>query len=269
MGQYIDWALESVSKQTTAQWELIAVDDHAPSDGTKEKLQAFRDSHPNNRVDCIRHYQNRGVSAARNTAIKQARGDYVAFLDPDDYWGQEFLEKTTRVLDGGEVDVVVSRPQIVSANGKLLSLPIGPTKKDIDEFPRSLYRRNFIAPVSVLLRRTALPSPQPFDERPGLSHVEDWDLWLSLIYAGARFQFIHDEAISYYRVHSGGGSKVGRSEAHRRIHSLILKHSQRTELVEGLLANIEGDFIELTNSVSWKVGRSLTWPLRRIADFWR
>ena len=92
MGRFIGEALESVGRQTYANWEVIAVDDCGPEDGTREAVEGFAKQFPNNRVIYHRHEKNGGVSAARNTAIGMAQGEYLAFLDPDDAWDAAKLE---------------------------------------------------------------------------------------------------------------------------------------------------------------------------------
>src|SRR3954464_6313135 len=96
MGAYVRDALSSVDAQTYPRWELIAVDDCGPADGTREAVQAFIANHPDRRVEYIRHEVNGGVGAARNTAIAAARGEFVAFLDPDDVWFPEHLATALR-----------------------------------------------------------------------------------------------------------------------------------------------------------------------------
>jgi D-inositol-3-phosphate glycosyltransferase len=81
-------AIESVLAQSYSQWELLVVDD-ASTDETSTILQGMSDE----RIRYIRHSQNRGGSAARNTGLAQAKGAYIAFLDSDDEWLPTKLEK--------------------------------------------------------------------------------------------------------------------------------------------------------------------------------
>jgi len=80
-------AIESVLDQTYRDFELIVVDDGS-TDSTEGVVKAFND----NRIRYIRHMMNRGLSSARNTGIKNANGEYVAFLDTDDEWLPEYLD---------------------------------------------------------------------------------------------------------------------------------------------------------------------------------
>lgn len=84
----INEAIDSVMNQTYTEWELIICDDFS-NDGTFEILKKI--NHP--KIKVIFHEKNKGVTAARNTAIENSNGDYFAFLDSDDYWLENKLEK--------------------------------------------------------------------------------------------------------------------------------------------------------------------------------
>lgn len=98
---YLREALESVLAQTYEDWECICVDDGS-TDGTAAILDEYgrRDARFK-----VFHKVNEGVSAARNDAIKLASGDYVCFLDSDDVWAPDWLEKVVEASAGG-VDII-------------------------------------------------------------------------------------------------------------------------------------------------------------------
>ena len=74
MGRFIGDALNSVSKQTYDNWEVIVVDDCGPEDGTREVVDSFAEMHGQHRIEYITHAKNLGVSAARNSGIDVAKG---------------------------------------------------------------------------------------------------------------------------------------------------------------------------------------------------
>lgn len=86
-------AVQSVLNQTFTDFELIIVDD-ASTDNTQEVVESFGDL----RIRYIEHEQNKGGGAARNTGIKEARGEFIAFLDSDDEWMSQKLEIQATVL---------------------------------------------------------------------------------------------------------------------------------------------------------------------------
>lgn len=87
--QYLDKCLKSISKQTFLDFECIIVDDGSP-----DNSNAIIDKYVNKdqRFKVI-HQKNMGLSAARNTGLDAAKGDYIAFVDSDDYIANDYLEK--------------------------------------------------------------------------------------------------------------------------------------------------------------------------------
>ena len=99
---YIRKALESVLAQTYADYELIIVDDGS-TDGSAEIAEAILQDPASRLIASSPHrlirQANSGVSAARNNGVAQAMGDYIAFLDADDWWEPTFLEKMLQLID--------------------------------------------------------------------------------------------------------------------------------------------------------------------------
>lgn len=224
VGRFIGEALESVGKQTHVNWEILAVDDCGPEDGTKEIVEAFAKRFPNNRVEYIQHEKNGGVSSARNTALAAARGEWAAFLDPDDLWLEHHLATGLDIFRK-QPDVAVVTGPVVSffeENGKrtydLWKIPAWKT----DRFPASLVYHNFIQPSATLVRNSLVKQAGGFDTTPELQHIEDYDLWIRLAELNARFVFT-PAASCHYRKHAGAATS---DEARmRRLHEeLTRKH---------------------------------------------
>ncbi len=95
--KYISSAIEMVSRQTYKDWELILVDD-ASSDGSADIIQDIINSQ-GKRIRLIRKTKNEGAAAARNTGVDAATGRYIAFLDADDIWMEDKLEKQVRFME--------------------------------------------------------------------------------------------------------------------------------------------------------------------------
>lgn len=164
-------AIRSVFDQTYQDWELIVVDDGSEDD-TVCVVRGFGDP----RVRCIRHEQNHGQAAARNTGIKAALGTYIAFLDSDDEWLPEKLAKEVALFEasGQGVGLVYVGKMIWDANGRMLSIRMPTLQGDVYE---KLLAWDFIGSCSrVTLRKNILESVGGFDEKLALH--DDWDLWL-------------------------------------------------------------------------------------------
>lgn len=100
---YLRQCLDSLQAQTITDWEAILVDD-ASTDTSAEIAAEY--AKKDTRFSLLRQPQNQGQSAARNRGLAQARGEYVAFLDSDDWWDQDYLEQHLAAIN--ECDVVQS-----------------------------------------------------------------------------------------------------------------------------------------------------------------
>lgn len=102
---FLEKAINSVLSQTLLDWELIIVDDNNPEDEarylTKELVGTYHDS----RIKYIVHDRNRNGAVARNTGIEAAKGNFVSFLDSDDEYAPERLERCCNVLDGASLNI--------------------------------------------------------------------------------------------------------------------------------------------------------------------
>ena len=90
---YIKESIQSVLAQTYADWELIIVDD-CSTDNSEDVIKSIKDD----RIRYFRNEQNSGAAASRNKALREARGKWIAFLDSDDLWHPEKLEKQIRFM---------------------------------------------------------------------------------------------------------------------------------------------------------------------------
>jgi glycosyltransferase involved in cell wall biosynthesis len=90
-------SIKSVLNQTFSDFELVIVDDHS-SDNTPDLVKSFQDS----RIRYIRHDENKGLAASRNTGLRYARGKYIAYLDDDDQWLPEKLARQLEVMESSE-----------------------------------------------------------------------------------------------------------------------------------------------------------------------
>lgn len=96
-GERLQRAIDSVLNQTIADLEHFVVDDGSDEVDTEEIVATYDDD----RITCLAHESNRGAAAARNTGLEAATGEYVAFLDSDDYWKPPKLERQIDELENG------------------------------------------------------------------------------------------------------------------------------------------------------------------------
>jgi glycosyltransferase involved in cell wall biosynthesis len=181
-------ALHSVFRQTV-QPEQVVVCDDGSTDGLAGALAPFID-----RIRFIRQ-PNRGSSAARNRAVEEASGEFLLWLDADDYWAPEMVETIKQA--------VVARPDLdlISVHGYLVK-----SGQVVGIFQPELRPEFLIDQRCALLRGNGLYLPAcratsfracgGFDER--LRYMEDWDCWLRIILGGGTAGFVR-KPLLYYR----------------------------------------------------------------------
>ena len=103
--KFISKTIESVINQTYSNWEMIIVDDCSP-DKSNEIIEKYMQK--DNRIKLIKLNKNNGSAVARNTAIKEARGRYIAFLDADDLWLPKKLEKQIEFMKKNDLSFTYS-----------------------------------------------------------------------------------------------------------------------------------------------------------------
>lgn len=167
-------AVESVLAQTYTDFEVIVIDDGSV-DNTESVMAPFGD-----RIRYIKQ-ENQGVSGARNTGMKEARGEYIAFLDADDLWLPERLAAEIPLLDADPNLGLVYCDWAVVSGGQVLQdsyLKDLPTASGyvFDE----LIETGFILTSGVVLRRACIDDVGDFDK--SLAIAQDYDLWLRISY---------------------------------------------------------------------------------------
>ena len=169
-------AIDSVLQQTHRDLELIIVDDGS-SDGTAALVRGIEDP----RVRYV-HQQNRGVSAARNRGIAEARAEWLAFLDSDDEWLPQKLERQFSALRG--VECAASYCGMLRFDGALTTR-IPKSENGVNAgaapWPSLLMDGLWFSQTWLVPRQVVLTAGQ-FDER--MSIWEDWDLFLRIALLG-------------------------------------------------------------------------------------
>lgn len=154
-------AIESVRRQTYSNLEIIVVDDGSP-DNTESVVRAI----PDERIRYLRHDKNRGLPAGRNTGIRAAKGEYIAFLDDDDEWRADKIERQLRFIE--KYDAVLCG---VLVDNWRLSIHPHPTIS-LDDL-----RRGSFEPSGMLVK-AAVIKELLFDEN--LRQGEDWDAFIRI-----------------------------------------------------------------------------------------
>jgi glycosyltransferase involved in cell wall biosynthesis len=175
IAKYVGETVDSVLRQTFHDFEYLVVDDGS-TDNSVDVVRAHVGDDPRFRLVQGEH---RGLSAARNAGVREARGQYIAFLDGDDRWHSKFLERQLRLIQSLPPDVgaVFCRSRLVLQNGTPVFLQWQRAGRyDYDDFlVNSNPARNG---SSLLIRKSCFADVGGFDEE--LGHLEDLDMWLRI-----------------------------------------------------------------------------------------
>ncbi len=169
--KYIKKTLESVLSQTFKSIEIIVVDDGS-TDETAEIVNSFNEP----RIIYI-WQKNKGPAAARNTGIKRAQGKYIAFLDADDLWLREKLERQINFMEkNSEIGLLGTGCYEINHKGEMMSKKIFPTKNKI--LKKILIRYNPFIQSSIMLKKEIFDKKEGYNE--SFPQSEDYELWLRI-----------------------------------------------------------------------------------------
>lgn len=201
--KYISSAIDSVLAQTYQDWELLVVNDGS-TDRTPELIQTYANKDQRIRLFTI---PNGRQAKARNFAISQARFEWIAFLDADDLWMPDKLEKQVKqLIEDPSLDMIFSTGYIFE-EGKTYSenkvFASVYSKFNSGQIAPLLFESNKIAILSVLILKSLIVKAGGFDEK---CPCEDYDLWLKITSQNAYFYGM-EEKLFRYRVHSQASSR--------------------------------------------------------------
>ena len=169
--EWLEKSIQSVLDQTFGDFELVVVDD-ASTDSTAEIIERY-----SGKIRTIVFSENRGVSAARNAAISTSDSEWIAFLDSDDFWHPDKLQKQIAQTKMRPACPLHFTDEIWIRNGVRVNPKKKHQKKEGWIFQPSL-ALCLMAPSTVILRRELFEVHGLFDEN--LPVCEDYDLWLRL-----------------------------------------------------------------------------------------
>lgn len=204
--KYVQSAIESVLAQTFTDFELLIVDD-AGQDNSVALCRAYNDP----RIQIISQ-ANRGLAGARNTGIRNARGQFIALLDSDDLWEAEKLEKhVAHLWQSPDVGISYAASSMIDDNGKFLRIVQRPKLKNVTA--RDVFLRNPIGNGSAPVIRKAVFEDIAFvnETRNELDYFdetfrqsEDIECWCRMaLMTHWRFEGISG-AYTRYRINEGG-----------------------------------------------------------------
>lgn len=194
--KYISDSIDSVIAQTYPNWELIIVDD-CSTDDSMAVISSYNDP----RIRVLQNVKNSGAALSRNFALREAKGEWIAFLDSDDIWAPEKLEKQIAFMKTNGYAFTFTDYRIC-LNGEWL--PYINTGPDVIN-KRTMYDYCYFSTITVMYDREKIGLIQIADLRKN----NDYAMWLQAIEKSNAYRL--SECLSYYIKHDGSvssGSKV-------------------------------------------------------------
>ena len=214
-GNYVAETIKSVLAQTYTNWELLFVDD-CSTDDSVAVVESFADS----RIRILKNEKNSGAAVSRNYALREAKGRWIAFLDSDDLWLPEKLEKQIAFMEEHNYAFTYTDYTIIYPNGKkspyIFTAPQKVTR-------RKLYNYCYFSTITVIYER----------EQVGLIQIEDikknndYALWFEALKNIIAYRFPYSLSIYCKRENSiSSGNKLKLIKHHYILYRKALKKSK-------------------------------------------
>ncbi len=237
--KYIAQSIDSVIHQTLTDWELCIVDD-ASTDNTRQVVKKYLMVHPN--IHYKRLQKNSGPAAARNKAISMAKGKYIAFLDSDDLWDSQKLEKQVEFMRNNNAAFSCTGYRLISEKGGDLNTAFIPPK-NID-YRRCVSLSNPIGNLTAMYDRELLGTVMV----PQIKKRNDFALWLQIL-KKTPVCYGMDDVLGSYRTgrdDSVSKNKLKQMKYHWQLYRRIEKHNVLRSTYEmGCWAFVKGTGVGL------------------------
>jgi len=198
--KFLTKCLKSVINQTYSNLEVIVVDNYS-TDDTDGILSGFKD----HRISIVKVNNEGSIGMSRNTILNKSRGEWIAFLDSDDWWTEDKLEKCANYFQVG-IDLIYHDLIVVDERyDRTQSMKIKSRSLEEPVFKDLIIKGNTIATSSVVVRKTILSKVNGMSESKEMSGIEDFNTWLKISQITEGFRHIPGN-LGFYRMHSNNAS---------------------------------------------------------------
>lgn len=200
-GQYIEASIQSVLNQTYRSWELLIIDDGS-SDNTGRIAEAYAAQYPN--IHYHRNVGNLGVAESRNLGVSMAAGEWIAYLDSDDCWHPEKLQKQIKLAGSSRAEFLFTGSAFMNEYGQTLDYYL-PAPKTVSY--RELLKQNVVSCSSVMIKKELA---QQYPMKHASQMHEDFAVWLQILREKKICAYGVDEPLLIYRLstNSKSGNKI-------------------------------------------------------------
>ena len=271
--KFLAEALNSIISQSYSLWECIIVNDGS-NDNTEDIAKQFVNK--DSRIKYI-YQENSGVSTARNTGFKVATGEFIQFLDGDDFIAQEKFNVQVEFLNkNSHLDINYCSFSHYYDNKRLFEKYAYEILKEypLEDFLFG-WDRNVGVPIHAPLFRRRIWTEDEVPFPPDYKYrYEDWVFWILICLKGCRFGYIED-TFAYYRIHETSfGSAINITPVHSikavMYIASIIPEKYKEQFLDETIAFYFNRYYsdrynkEVLNSVRWKFTRLITAPFRYI-----
>ena len=197
--KYLSETIESVLKQTYKSFEYLLIDD-CSTDNSASIIKEFEEK--DSRVRYIKLSENSGAAVARNRGLEEAKGRYVAFVDSDDKWYPEKLERQLDFMENNHKAFTYTNYEHITEEGEVLSSPKLPDKLNYS----GLLKNTAIACSTVVIDRQIIGDFR----MPLVRKGQDTATWLQIL-RNHDYAYLVDEILNQYRGREGSlsSNKIG------------------------------------------------------------
>ncbi len=215
--KYISRAIDSVINQTFKNWEVIIVDNHS----TDESDQIIEPYLCDN-IRLLKINNNGIIAASRNLGVLHSKGDWIAFLDADDWWTKHKLDACSKIIELANYDIIYHDVYLINTIDVILQWRRTFCRKlGEDASDDLMHNGNTLVNSSVVVRKIALAAIGGITEDRNCISWEDYDTWLRL----AERKYIFKKLVGVHGFYWAGGGNISNPQQEiKNVESFILKY---------------------------------------------
>lgn len=238
--EYLDRCLKSILNQTYSNYEVIIVNDGSP-DNSDNIIKSYEKEDKR-----FKGYKkvNGGLSDARNYGLKYATGDYLIFIDADDYIENNYLEKVNDVLEKNkDIDVLKFKIKLVDEGGNLIRMENGLNKEGVTSF-EELVKLEFLEPAWSYVYKLSFWKENNFTYLKGMIH-EDFGLTPEILMKANKIYYLNSYLYNYVQRNGSIMSSNNKEKLHKKAYDMLyqydrlikINYNKDTKVYKSFLAN--------------------------------
>lgn len=261
--EYLDRCLKSILNQTYSNYEVIIVNDGSP-DNSDNIIKSYEKEDKR-----FKGYKkvNGGLSDARNYGLKYATGDYLIFIDADDYIENNYLEKVNDVLERNkDIDVLKFKIKLVDEGGNLIRMENGLNKEGVTSF-EELVKLEFLEPAWSYVYKLSFWKENNFTYLKGMIH-EDFGLTPEILMKANKIYYLNSYLYNYVQRNGSIMSSNNKEKLHKKAYDMLyqydrlikINYNKDTKVYKSFLANA---LISKTNTLDKEEQKKYKEELRK------